>query len=70
MLAEQLPATVAEHAPDHVDRLDLVAGRRACAIESLPGPAPTALVANLPYNVSVPVLLHFLERFGSIRPAW
>ena len=29
--------------------------------------APTALVANLPYNVAVPVLLHVLERFPSIR---
>ena len=28
---------------------------------------PTALVANLPYNISVPVLLHFLERFDSIQ---
>ena len=40
------------------DRLD---GRRAptrCASTTLPGPPPTALVANLPYNVSVPVLLH------------
>ena len=30
-------------------------------------PAPTALVANLPYNVSVPVLLHFLEHFATLR---
>ena len=28
--------------------------------------APDALVANLPYNISVPVLLHFLEAFPSI----
>jgi 16S rRNA (adenine1518-N6/adenine1519-N6)-dimethyltransferase len=28
--------------------------------------APNALVANLPYNISVPVLLHFLEQFPSI----
>jgi 16S rRNA (adenine1518-N6/adenine1519-N6)-dimethyltransferase len=27
---------------------------------------PDALVANLPYNISVPVLLHFLENFPSI----
>ena len=65
VLAARLPATVAEHAPDHVDRLDLVEAD-AMRIESLPGPAPTALVANLPYNVSVPVLLTFLERFDSI----
>lgn len=39
----------------------------ALAVTSLPGPAPTALVANLPYNVSVPVLLTFLERFESLE---
>lgn len=38
----------------------------ALTTTSLPGPAPTALVANLPYNVSVPVLLTFLERFDSL----
>ena len=65
VLAAQLPATVAEHAPDHVDRLDIVEAD-AMRIESLPGLAPTMLVANLPYNVSVPVLLTFLERFDSI----
>jgi 16S rRNA (adenine1518-N6/adenine1519-N6)-dimethyltransferase len=31
------------------------------------GHAPTVLVANLPYNISVPVLLHYLERFPSIQ---
>jgi 16S rRNA (adenine1518-N6/adenine1519-N6)-dimethyltransferase len=36
-------------------------------VSELPGPAPTALVANLPYNVSVPVLLHMLETFPSIE---
>jgi 16S rRNA (adenine1518-N6/adenine1519-N6)-dimethyltransferase len=36
-------------------------------LDALPGPAPTALVANLPYNISVPVLLHLLERFPSLR---
>ena len=35
-------------------------------VESLPGPPPTNMVANLPYNVSVPVLLNFLEQFASI----
>lgn len=28
---------------------------------------PTAVVANLPYNVSVPVLIHLLETFPTIR---
>nr|WP_235499999.1 16S rRNA (adenine(1518)-N(6)/adenine(1519)-N(6))-dimethyltransferase RsmA [Aeromicrobium sp. Leaf289] len=66
VLAGRLPITVAEHAPDHADRLHLVQAD-AMRVEELPGPAPTALVANLPYNVSVPVLLHLLERFDSIE---
>jgi 16S rRNA (adenine1518-N6/adenine1519-N6)-dimethyltransferase len=39
----------------------------ALRVTELPGPAPTALVANLPYNVSVPVLLHLLELLPSIE---
>jgi len=39
----------------------------ALDVRALPGRAPTALVANLPYNVSVPVLLTFLERFPSLE---
>ena len=65
VLAGQLPKTVAEFAPDAVDKLELVHAD-AMRVDELPS-APTALVANLPYNVSVPVLLHFLERFGSLR---
>jgi 16S rRNA (adenine1518-N6/adenine1519-N6)-dimethyltransferase len=38
----------------------------ALKITELPA-NPDALVANLPYNISVPVLLHFLERFESIQ---
>ena len=69
VLAARLPVTVAEQAPDHVDRLDLVEAD-AMRVESLPGPPPTTMVANLPYNVSVPVLLNFLEQFAShhVRP--
>lgn len=66
VLATQLPATLAEFAPDRVDSFDLVLAD-AMKVTTLPGPEPTALVANLPYNVSVPVLLTFLERFPSIR---
>jgi 16S rRNA (adenine1518-N6/adenine1519-N6)-dimethyltransferase len=39
----------------------------AMSVAELPGPPPTALVANLPYNVAVPVLLHMLETFPSIE---
>ena len=66
VLAAELPATVAAFAPEYADRLEVVAAD-ALRVDALPGPPPTALVANLPYNVSVPVLLHLLERFPSLR---
>ena len=47
------------------DRLTIVLAD-ALDVRALPGPPPVALVANLPYNVSVPVLLTFLERFDSL----
>ena len=65
-LAAALPATVAERRPDAVDRLEVLA-QDALRLEQVPGPPPTALVANLPYNVAVPVLLTALERFPSLR---
>ncbi len=65
-LAHALPGTVAAHAPSLTDRLEVVQAD-ALAVSSLPGPAPTALVANLPYNVSVPVVLRFLEHFPTLR---
>jgi 16S rRNA (adenine1518-N6/adenine1519-N6)-dimethyltransferase len=66
VLAGQLPSTIVEHAPDQAAAFDLVVAD-AMKVTELPGPEPTALVANLPYNVSVPVLLTFFERFPSIR---
>src|SRR5215207_6410404 len=65
-LAQRLPVTVAEHAPDAVDRLEVVAAD-ALRLTELPGPPPTALVANLPYNVAAPVVLHLLELIPSLR---
>lgn len=65
-LAAALPDTVAALAPDLADRLDVVPAD-ALTLTGLPGPPPTALVANLPYNVSVPVLLRFLELFPTIE---
>jgi len=62
-LAEQLPITVAELAPD---ALLTVLAEDALRVTELPG-EPSVLVANLPYNVSVPVLLHFLEHFPSVE---
>ncbi|MFC8503419.1 16S rRNA (adenine(1518)-N(6)/adenine(1519)-N(6))-dimethyltransferase RsmA [Pedococcus sp. NPDC057267] len=65
-LAAALPDTVARLAPGLADRLTLVAAD-AMQVRELPDPQPTALVANLPYNVSVPVVLSFLEAFPTIR---
>ena len=65
VLAAALPATVAEHAPQLAARLSVVHAD-ALLVDDLPGPPPTAMVANLPYNVSVPVILRFLERFPSL----
>ncbi|WP_433350849.1 16S rRNA (adenine(1518)-N(6)/adenine(1519)-N(6))-dimethyltransferase RsmA [Microtetraspora malaysiensis] len=66
-LATQLPLTVAEMDPEHADRLTVVhADALKVGADDLPA-LPTALVANLPYNVSVPVLLHMLEILPSLR---
>ncbi|MBN9112851.1 MAG: 16S rRNA (adenine(1518)-N(6)/adenine(1519)-N(6))-dimethyltransferase RsmA [Pseudonocardia sp.] len=68
VLAQRLPATVAEFAPALADRLSVTPAdaMRVHAAE-LPGPEPTAIVANLPYNVGVPVLLHLLAELPGIR---
>jgi 16S rRNA (adenine1518-N6/adenine1519-N6)-dimethyltransferase len=65
-LATRLPVTVAEHAPEALDRLHVVAAD-ALRVTGVPGPPPTTLVANLPYNVSVPVLLHLLTLLPSLE---
>jgi len=63
-LAQQLPITVG-NLFEHPENLTVL-NQDALSIQSLPV-NPTVLVANLPYNVSVPVLLHLLEKFGSLR---
>ena len=63
-LAERLPITVAEHKTDSY-KLTVI-NTDALAVRELPV-APTVLVANLPYNVSVPVLLHLLEILPSLN---
>jgi 16S rRNA (adenine1518-N6/adenine1519-N6)-dimethyltransferase len=55
---------VAEHF-EHPENLTVI-NKDALAVTDLPF-APTVLVANLPYNVSVPVLLHLLEKFPTLR---
>ena len=65
-LAAALPATVAARLPERADRFALVRAD-ALRVTELPGPPPDTLVANLPYNVAVPVLLHLLGTFPRIR---
>jgi 16S rRNA (adenine1518-N6/adenine1519-N6)-dimethyltransferase len=67
VLAEALPETVAERAPQARERLTV---HHRDALKVAAGefdPAPTALVANLPYNVAVPVVLHLLATLPSLR---
>ncbi|MDA0631979.1 16S rRNA (adenine(1518)-N(6)/adenine(1519)-N(6))-dimethyltransferase RsmA [Nonomuraea sp. MCN248] len=66
VLAAQLPLTVAERGLS--DKLTVIhADAMKVAPGDLSGHAPTALVANLPYNVAVPVVLHLLEALPSLR---
>ncbi|MXG91570.1 16S rRNA (adenine(1518)-N(6)/adenine(1519)-N(6))-dimethyltransferase RsmA [Nocardioides flavescens] len=66
VLSARLAETVAEFAPEAAAALEVVAAD-ALRVDGVPGPAPTALVANLPYNVSVPVLLHLLQVLPSLE---
>ncbi len=66
VLAEHLPVTVADRAPELAGQLTVVeADALRVGADKLPA-APSALVANLPYNVAVPVLLHLLAELPSI----
>lgn len=65
-LAERLPRTVAERLGDDAASRLQVVHADALEVDTLPGRQPTAVVANLPYNVSVPVLLRLLALF----PEW
>ena len=66
VLAARLPETVAERAPEAASRLTVLT-RDALKLraDELPSP-PAALVANLPYNVAVPVVLHLLAELPSL----
>jgi 16S rRNA (adenine1518-N6/adenine1519-N6)-dimethyltransferase len=66
LLAAELPCTVAARAPALVARLEVVTAD-AARIGGLPGEPLTALVANLPYNAAVPVVLHLLGTVPSLR---
>ncbi len=66
VLADELPATIVRYAPAQSAHFEVVLAD-ALRVEEIPGPPPTALVANLPYNVSVPVLLHLLALLPSLE---
>jgi 16S rRNA (adenine1518-N6/adenine1519-N6)-dimethyltransferase len=66
VLAAELPRTVSARAPGLAGRLEVVTAD-AVRVTDLPGEPPTALVANLPYNVAVPVLLHLLATVPSLQ---
>jgi len=61
VLAKQLPETAR-----HADNLT-VHTADALKITAIEDPQPTALVANLPYNVAVPVVLHLLATLPTLR---
>lgn len=67
VLAQRLPRTVAEHSHSEIHRLTVlnqdILGIQRSDLEN----PPTAVVANLPYNIAVPALLHLLAEFDSIR---
>ena len=66
VLAEALPGTIATYAPGQAAHCEVLLAD-AMRVAEVPGPPPTALVANLPYNVSVPVLLHLLQLLPSLE---
>ncbi len=68
VLAQRLPRTVAEFVPEHEGDLRVLAADalRVQAADFGAKP-PTALVANLPYNVAVPVVLHLLAELPTLR---
>jgi 16S rRNA (adenine1518-N6/adenine1519-N6)-dimethyltransferase len=67
-LAGRLPQTADERLPERAGRLRVIEAD-ALAVDTVPDPQPTAVVANLPYNVSVPVLLHVLATFPTVERA-
>ena len=65
VLATALPDTVARLRPDDVGRMTVLEAD-ALRVADVPG-SPTALIANLPYNVAVPIVLHLLASVPSLE---
>ena len=66
LLAKALPSTIASYAPNQAGMLTAVEADAMTVTADEIG-SPTACVANLPYNVAVPVLLHLLQISPSLR---
>ena len=67
VLAQRLPRTIAEHSHSEIHRLTVLNRDILGIAQSDLAEPPTAVVANLPYNIAVPALLHLLAEFPSIR---
>lgn len=67
VLARQLPKTIADHSHSEINRLVVLNSDILDLMPSDLDEQPTALVANLPYNIAVPALLHLLAQFPTIR---
>ncbi|MGH3522439.1 MAG: 16S rRNA (adenine(1518)-N(6)/adenine(1519)-N(6))-dimethyltransferase RsmA [Mycobacterium sp.] len=67
VLAGRLPKTIAEHSHSEIHRLSVLNRDVLSVGPGDLGAEPTAVVANLPYNVAVPALLHLLAEFPSLR---
>jgi len=65
-LAAELPRTIASRAPALAGRLTVIGGDALDVAERDLPAAPSVLVANLPYNVAVPVVLHLLAALRSL----
>ncbi|MEV0646779.1 16S rRNA (adenine(1518)-N(6)/adenine(1519)-N(6))-dimethyltransferase RsmA [Phytomonospora sp. NPDC050363] len=66
-LARALPETIRVHAPTDAPKLQIhTADAMRVTRDEIGRPAPTALVANLPYNVAVPVVLHLLSELPTL----
>jgi 16S rRNA (adenine1518-N6/adenine1519-N6)-dimethyltransferase len=67
LLAQRLPQTIAEHSHSEIHRLTVLNRDILTLRHADLDTEPTALVANLPYNIAVPALLHLMAEFPSIR---
>jgi len=69
LLAARLPKTIAEHSHSEIHRLTVINHDVLTLHRSDLAQQPTAVVANLPYNIAVPALLHLFAEFPTIRTA-